>query len=120
MDSQQKTQTSKCIECNNTFEAKKAKMFCSKRCATNSFRKKRRDMVNNIKLKKGCELCGYNKHAAALHFDHLDTTTKSFNISQDVKKKWTDIEEEISKCRVLCANCHSVHTYEQDHYNVRK
>jgi predicted nucleic acid-binding Zn ribbon protein len=103
----------------------KQQKYCSRQCQNKSkmkkynveaFRLKRRNMINNIKLEVGCSICGYNEHPAALHFDHIDPSLKSFTISQDVKKKWEDIINEINKCRVLCANCHAIHTHKENHY----
>ncbi len=70
-----------------------------------------RDKVAKIKLEKGCEVCGYNEHHAALDFDHIDPSTKSFGLANCSSRKWEKIEAEIAKCRVVCANCHRVHTY---------
>ena len=115
-----------CTTCGQKFVGNREwSIYCSSKCrdtspkkiiSTGAFRQKRRDMLNEIKLKRGCEFCGYNEHPAALHFDHIDPTTKSFTISQDPKKAWRLIEEEITKCRVLCANCHSIETFEKNHY----
>lgn len=111
------TAISKCEQCGEDFTPKtKHKKYCSDRCKTMNFQQKRRETINKIKIDKGCELCGYNEHPAALHFDHINPDDKLFTISQDVKKKRTDIEDEIAKCRVLCANCHSIHTYNENHY----
>lgn len=55
-----------------------------------------------------CELCGYDKNYSALHFHHIDSDNKSFEISD---KSWTSsiksLIPEIEKCAVLCANCHA-------------
>jgi len=71
----------------------------------------------------GCEECGYGKgekdKACALHYDHLNKQEKNFEISiigsssntfKNMVKKY---ELERTKCRVLCANCHSLHSKEQ-------
>lgn len=102
--------------------------FCSAKCSANSsirkeatkkFATKRRNIIQEYKLNKGCAICGYNKHPAALDFDHLEQNTKSFNISQDPKRKWEDTLKEIDKCRVLCRNCHAVETVEKRHHVYR-
>ena len=102
--------------------------YCSTKCkghnpqkseSTRRYQQKRRGKLNQIKLELGCARCGYNEHPAALHFDHRNPEEKSFTVSQDPKRKWEDIEAEIAKCDVLCANCHSVRTYEQNHYTLR-
>ena len=56
-----------------------------------------------------CSRCGFN-HPAALDFHHIDPSTKSFKMSNisRVEKNKALIMEEISKCKVLCANCHRV------------
>ncbi len=61
----------------------------------------------DIKVEKGCKICGFNKSAFALEYHHIDPSTKLFSVS----KKLTDVskdklQEEIKKCVLLCANCH--------------
>jgi hypothetical protein len=73
----------------------------------------RRDHMRAVKLKKGCEVCGYNSHPSALEFDHIDPATKTYSPSYTISLSWGAMLEEIAKCRVLCANCHAVHTYNQ-------
>lgn len=55
-----------------------------------------------------CEICGYDKNLAALDFHHLDSKQKEFQI--DIRKfansKLSDLEVELDKCIILCANCH--------------
>ena len=80
------------------------------KCYKNTL-KERRDLIDNIKLKTGCLLCGYKEHPVALDFDHLNPLEKSFTIGT----KYTSVSldrliKEIKKCRVLCANCHRVET----------
>jgi hypothetical protein len=75
-----------------------------------------RKRIDKIKLKAGCVICGYNKHPAALSFDHIDPSNKyrtksgkKVNVADMVKGgryAWTTIAEEIQKCRILCMNCH--------------
>ena len=63
---------------------------------------------------KQCCICGEND-VRVLEFDHIDPKAKSFSISQAVKlgRSWSEVIEELKKCRVLCANCHKRHTAEQ-------
>ena len=35
-----------------------------------------RKRIDKIKLSTGCEICGYNKHPAALSFDHFNPENK--------------------------------------------
>lgn len=74
---------------------------------------RRARVLNNYKTAKGCEHCGYNEHAVALDFDHIDPNDKKFTISHrlDLSTIKT-LMKEVRKCRVLCANCHRVKTHE--------
>ena len=65
----------------------------------------------NYKLSKGCEACGYNKNPVALQFDHLDPKAKTNGKLHFSKLSWAKLVDEINKCRVLCANCHAIHTH---------
>lgn len=85
-------------------------------------KEKRRGVVNRFKTKCGCKKCGYNEHPVALHFNHINPANKIISISHMISqsKPWSIIKQEIRKCEVLCANCHSIHTYEEQHwYNQR-
>ena len=54
-----------------------------------------------------CSECGYDKCLNALHFHHLDPSKKSFGIGTRISHySWKRIEGEVSKCVLLCANCH--------------
>ena len=80
-----------------------------------------RAVTDSIKSASGCALCGWNVHPSALHFDHLDPSSKYRNrkgkpvhIADMVKGNryaLSTILVEIAKCRVLCANCHAIHTH---------
>ena len=52
-----------------------------------------------------CQLCGYNKHIAALEFHHIDPSKKDFNIGM-AAKSWSTTLKELDKCMLVCANCH--------------
>ena len=45
-----------------------------------------------------------------LQFDHLDRTTKSFNIGSNLAAKIEKLEEEAKKCQLLCRSCHELKT----------
>lgn len=68
---------------------------------------KKKEYLDNYKVKSGCIDCRYNAHPAALHFDHVNGK-KVGNISE---MSLTRAIEEISKCVVRCANCHAVRHY---------
>jgi len=55
------------------------------------------------KLGGKCVECGCTE---TLEFDHIDPSTKSFNISAGYHKPKEVLEEELSKCQLLCNKCH--------------
>lgn len=76
----------------------------------------RRTFMDNYKLERGCELCGYNKHAVALDMDHINPKDKKFDIAKRLGLASNErLMNELSKCRVLCANCHRVHSHTEGH-----
>lgn len=91
----------------------------SKKLVTQAFQQSRRDLINKIKTERGCAVCGYNTHAAALDFNHI-CGNKLFSISQDPKVAMHKLLAEIDKCEILCANCHRVHTYENKHWHTKR
>lgn len=69
---------------------------------------KTQDYIRKIKTK--CYICGYDKNPAALEFHHPDDN-KDTEIAKLASKSWSmplkeKIDNEISKCIILCANCH--------------
>jgi len=90
-----------------------------KRCKRDGYKEKLRDQGNEryrrvqkflreYKLSKGCADCGYKEHHAALEFDHINGE-KEFNVC--FAKSIAQAKKEISKCEVVCANCHAVRTF---------
>ena len=53
-----------------------------------------------------CQCCGYNRCLRALQFHHIDETTKEFQISDNITRNWADVRSELTKCILVCANCH--------------
>jgi hypothetical protein len=75
----------------------------------------RRAHVDAIKLERGCMDCGYSDHPAALDFDHRPGTgPKRASVAALVTSATlADIDAEIAKCDVVCANCHRIRTAER-------
>ena len=69
-------------------------------------REKNKRYLDDYKLSKGCSVCGYNKCAVALDFHH--NGDKDFVISESLHRNINSerFKEELSKCIILCANCH--------------
>ena len=103
-----------CVVCSKEFEGRSHAKTCSQNCRRNLWRKKLKKEIDEYKLSKGCHECGYDKHSSALDFNHIDPTTKEFNVAEawaiGIGRK--RIYEEIDKCEVLCANCHHIHSME--------
>ena len=70
-------------------------------------------ILSAIKVSKGCENCGFVGHPQALTFDHIDPKEKVFGIANYGTISWANLLAEVSKCRVLCANCHNAHSDKQ-------
>lgn len=67
-----------------------------------------RRWLDAFKLSLGCIDCGYKKHPAALHFDHI-SGEKEINVCN--AKSVRQAQTEIAKCVVRCANCHAEKTF---------
>lgn len=69
--------------------------------------------IYEFKLDKQCADCGNVFDPVAMDFDHL--RDKEFNISHATRlgKSWEAVEKEITKCELVCANCHRIRTSER-------
>lgn len=70
------------------------------------YRRRRKENLIKVCGSK-CNLCGYNKTNSALEFHHINPLEKEYAIAScgtchDLEK---DLQE-ISKCILVCANCH--------------
>ena len=95
----------------------------------------RKKYIDIYKLSNGCSICGYNRHPAALCFDHLPGSEKAEETKNGCSKRTcaggmfmlygkkysSDILlDEIKKCRILCHNCHMEQTYSKIKINSSK
>lgn len=71
--------------------------------------------IRRLRLKKlivesrggKCQICGYSRCLVALDFHHIDEKSKEFELSQrGLTRSWAKIQLELSKCVLVCANCH--------------
>jgi hypothetical protein len=128
----------RCVECGVEIFGQKVK-YCSNACKqkhhyhrvkkqTNTYHSQTiraiRRKLQLIDLKGGkCESCGYNKNLAALHFHHAEPHKKKFKLDMRMlsNRKWDAISQEVKKCILLCANCHSeVHSPELSFENAKR
>ena len=58
--------------------------------------------------------CGQHFHFSAMQFDHV-VDNKMFNLSDAAHDDipFPVIQEEIAKCEVVCANCHSIRSHQR-------
>ena len=93
--------------------------------------KKQRTRVNLLKIEiakykidHGCAICGYNKNSKVLQFAHRDKSEKyrdkngkpvhpSDMIKGNHRSRYgaKTVWLEVSKCDILCANCHAEQTF---------
>jgi len=86
----------------------------------NARRKAKVSYIRDYKQVIGCEECSYNKHPAALQLAHVGSSkTDRLKGGSAYDSSWSykRIDEELARCRVLCANCHAVETYEDGYVN---
>ena len=67
------------------------------------------EKLNRLKTARGgcCERCGYNKYLGALQWHHTDPTVKEYGIGQRRGLTESQLQDEVDKCQLLCANCHA-------------
>ena len=55
-----------------------------------------------------CSICGYDKNVTALSFHHINPDEKGFELTSRHFGRYSlkKIEDEISKCILVCQNCH--------------
>lgn len=72
---------------------------------------RRRRQIKEILVRESggrCVVCGYDRYPGALHFHHLDPSSKGFGIARKGHTRSLDrAREEARKCVLVCANCHA-------------
>lgn len=114
------------LERNNIFLRENIRIYNCELCDNNipvKFRKKERKYCGTcttairrykIKLKAltylggKCVECEYDENISCLDFHHINPNDKVHNLGANIitTKKWVEIERELNKCIILCANCH--------------
>lgn len=71
-----------------------------------------REYIRGIKATMPCADCGRKFHYCVMDFDHREGETKLFEIAHAYRTKGRiQIEQEMAKCDVVCANCHRIRTH---------
>lgn len=74
-------------------------------------RRRRYDQIRELKESSPCSDCGAYFPYWVMHYDHIGDD-KIMDISRMLTRtSWAKIEEEIAKCELVCANCHSTRTH---------
>ena len=122
-----------CRTCDKPLTGRQRK-FCSSKCQDRHryitdpsryerikrYRDANQQKLNQYKTDRGCCKCGFNAHPAALQANHIDPDNKSFQIGGSITKSWESLLTELDKCEIMCANCHSIHTHDNQHTKLRK
>lgn len=66
-----------------------------------------------------CEICG-ESNFFKLNFHHEESIDKENNLSKIKENRWSVIEKEIKKCRLLCYNCHFEIHFNDNRNTIRK
>jgi hypothetical protein len=72
-------------------------------------------LVKRWKMFKGCQMCGFKaKHSCQLDLDHIVPKGSKSKDRQAINTSWSKprLKVELSKCQVLCSNCHRLKTYQ--------
>ena len=69
------------------------------------------DKITSIKESVPCKDCNQYFPACCMEFDHI-STNKHAEIGLMVARgrSWDDVEMEMRKCEIVCANCHRIRT----------
>jgi hypothetical protein len=76
--------------------------------------------IASYKAKRGCSQCG-ESHPATLDLHHKKPGTRHPRLTRKgngggsrwVLLSWADLDKELKKCIVLCANCHRIITSQE-------
>ena len=85
-----------------------------------------REIIIAEKLRRGyctdCKLTVTTENYFVFAFDHLDPALKKFQLSNAAATNKTvkAAEEEMSKCEMVCHNCHMIRTWKERHYLTRR
>lgn len=72
----------------------------------------KRDFINKVK-DRPCQDCGETYPSFVMDFDHTGMEIKLNHVATIVARNWSmeKIKAEVSKCDVVCSNCHRMRTH---------
>jgi len=108
------TRRSECKMCQRKITATHYQKNKGRHYANNKKRREaNRALVNAVKSNP-CVDCGDIFHYCQMHFDHRPGEEKLGNISDMIHAHYLkQALEEIKKCDLVCANCHSLRTWQR-------
>lgn len=72
--------------------------------------------VRAYKTDNACSDCNVKYHYSVMQFDHRDGTQKEDSINSLMwRASIQRVKDEIAKCDLVCANCHSLRTFRKQH-----
>src|SRR3990167_3542736 len=70
-----------------------------------------RKFLRELRSDTPCSDCGNNFPWYVMEFDHRDGRNGSLCVTQYIRWCVRRLKEEISKCDIVCANCHAIRTH---------
>jgi hypothetical protein len=112
-------ETTYCKICSKEYiyDYKKNRRYKCTTCKSREQYQKRDKLLSEIK-NVPCMDCGNNFPPECMDFDHRDPSTKLFGVGDRRDKGIKIILDEISKCDIVCANCHRIRTKSKKQYRV--
>lgn len=89
--------------------------YC-KSCRTQQDHQRRRQYRDSVlwaekERRGGCVDCGSSDHPYLMDFDHRPGEVKCFEISESGSRKKAKLQEELTKCDLVCVRCHRIRTW---------
>jgi hypothetical protein len=113
-----------CENCEKILTGRQSK-FCSKKCKgvfwtdnkktyeRQKYRQVKRKLFFVSQLGGKCSVCKYKTNLSGLEFHHVNPENKKFNLGLPTfsHKPMKVLQEEVSKCVLMCSNCHREHHF---------
>ena len=107
-----------CVLCHN----KRSYLRLTNKLGLARQHRKNLELIKNFK-NKPCVSCGNHYAYYNMQLDHIDPSTKLYNICELKNRKFDILQAELAKCQVLCALCHrrkSIIEQKEKKYNLNR
>ncbi len=108
-----------CILCHKTrTHLRQKNMTWPKESANREKIKQRNKNIVNLAKDRPCNICGIKYNLWQMEFDHINPSEKKAAIASLKSQRYSELvlNNEISKCQVLCALCHRRKTFKTFNY----